>query len=170
MREAETTLQVSQLTLNGTCVLVTRLCKYCTNYKNSFKRLGTNLSFPDRIIHASMFNDITNWDVSLKRLKWLLTHQDSDLVVGVSVVQDRKRHGHILENTHLTNFADGEWDKIALRMIRELITSKHPVLNLSNILVTGHTSEGGHFGKRPDTEQSTFKRGKQGTTQNTSQI
>ena len=53
-------------------------------------------SFPDRIIFASMLNDITNWksrigkiNVKLKRRKWLLTQQDSDLV-GVSV-QDQKK-------------------------------------------------------------------------------
>ena len=30
----ETTLQVSRLTLNGTCVQVTRMCKYCNNSKH----------------------------------------------------------------------------------------------------------------------------------------
>ena len=39
----DTTLQVRQLTLNGTCVLVTRLCKHCMSCKNSFRRPGTNL-------------------------------------------------------------------------------------------------------------------------------
>ena len=39
----ETTLQVSRLTLNGACVLMKRLYKYCTSYKNSCWRPGTNL-------------------------------------------------------------------------------------------------------------------------------
>ena len=48
-----------------------------------------------------MFNDITTGkvgrckiNVQVKREKWRLTKQDSDLVIGVSVVQDRKRLGH----------------------------------------------------------------------------
>ena len=39
----------------------------------------------------------------LKRKKWLLTQQDSDLVIGVSVVQDRERLGHVTTIDHLTN-------------------------------------------------------------------
>ena len=52
------------------------------------------------------------------------TQQDSDLVVGVSVVQD-----------HLTSLRDGEWDKLAHRMICG--PSNHPVFKCSNILQTG---------------------------------
>ena len=42
--------------------------------------------------------------------------QGSDLVNGVPVVQDRKRSVGVLTIDHLTNFADGEWDKLVLRM------------------------------------------------------
>ena len=42
--KTETALQVvSPLTLNGTRVLVTRLCKYCEKSKYSCRRLGTHL-------------------------------------------------------------------------------------------------------------------------------
>ena len=66
-------------------------------------------SFPDRIIFASMFNDITNWEkvrkckrnVDCKRKSRL--HQDSDLVIGGSVVQGAEKLGHIVKNDHLTN-------------------------------------------------------------------
>ena len=33
-------------------------------------------------------------------------------------------------------FADGEWDKLALRLISEFLFSKHPVFKCSNILPT----------------------------------
>ena len=100
----------------------------------------TPQSFPDSIIFASMFNDISTGrvrrcktHVQLKRMKWLLAQQESDFVVGVSVVLDRNRPGHSEERpSH--QFADGEWDKLALRMRNELITSKHPVFKCSNIL------------------------------------
>ena len=35
--------------------------------------------------------------------EWPPTQQDSDLVLGVSVVQDRKRPGHFTKNDHLTS-------------------------------------------------------------------
>ena len=61
-------------------------------------------SFPDRITSASMFNDITNWasqkvqnNVWLERLQWPLTQQNSDLVIGVLVVQHRRRPGKFNE-------------------------------------------------------------------------
>ena len=93
-------------------------------------------SYADRIVFASMINDITKWKSRkvLNREKWLLTQQNSDLVIGVSVVQDRKRFGHIMKNDQ---FADGEWDKLAVRAISELIITEHQVFKCSNILQTG---------------------------------
>ena len=65
-------------------------------------------SCPDRIIFASMFNDRINWEsqkvqtnVLLKRMMWLFTQQESDLVIGVAVVQNRKRAGNGMKNDHL---------------------------------------------------------------------
>ena len=39
--QTEMTLQVSRLTLKGTCVWVTHHCKYCTCYKHSCRKPGT---------------------------------------------------------------------------------------------------------------------------------
>ena len=79
-KKTETTLQVCRLTLNGTCVRVTHVCKYCTSCKDSCWRHEPD-NLPDRIIvFASMLNDMTNWrvrkfksNVWLKRVKWLFT-------------------------------------------------------------------------------------------------
>ena len=42
-KKTETTLQVSRLTLNGTCVRVTHQCNDCTSCKNSCREPDTNL-------------------------------------------------------------------------------------------------------------------------------
>ena len=72
--------------------------------------------------------------VRTARKKWTLVHQDSDLVIGVSVAQDWNRPGH---TTKLLIFACGEWDKFAAVMKSELSTSKHLVFQYSNMLQTG---------------------------------
>ena len=55
-------------------------------------------------------NDITTVKVGrckinawLERKKWLLTQQDSNMVFGVSVVQDQKRPGHEMYLDQFTN-------------------------------------------------------------------
>ena len=73
----------------------------------------------------------------LKRIKWLLTQQDSDLVIGVSVFQDRKRLGNTSKSKPASLFANGEWDKLASVMISEHITSKHLAFMCSNMHQTG---------------------------------
>ena len=68
-------------------------------------------------------------------MKLLLTQQDQDFF-DISVVQDRKRR-EILEERPSHQLADGEWDKLAHRMIGELVTSKQLVFKCSNILKAG---------------------------------
>ena len=58
-------------------------------------------------------------------MKWLLTKQDSDLVIGVG--QEAEKTWKYKEEQLSHQFADGGWDELALRMMGELITSKHPV-------------------------------------------
>ena len=96
-------------------------------------------NFLDGLVFVSMFNDISNWkcleeqaNVQLKREKWLLTQQASEMVIGVSVVQDLKRHGKIADRS-CHHFAEDEWEKLALRMISEFMFSKHLVLKYSNM-------------------------------------
>ena len=57
-----------------------------------------------------MFNDITRWEsqkVQAKCVVWagekVVMQQDSDLVIGVSVIQDRKRLGKTMKSDHFTN-------------------------------------------------------------------
>ena len=83
-----------QLTLNGTCVLVIQRCKYCTSCKNSCWRPGTHLSFFQTGSSSRACSTTSptgkarkrKTNVQLKRMKYL--------VIGVSVVQDRKWHEH----------------------------------------------------------------------------
>ena len=118
-------------------------------------------SFPDRIIFVSLFSDITNWESPNVRNNCLpqlnevtIQHQYSDLGVGVSVVQDRKRPRHIMKIDHLTSLLTVHGDKLALRMVGKLITNKHPVFKCSDVLQAGawmKRQKGGvrtHFQKR----------------------
>ena len=120
-------------------------------------------NFLDGLIFVSMFHDITNWkcveeqaNVQLKREKWLLTQQASEMVIGVSVVQDLKRHGKIADRS-CHHFAEDEWEKLALRMISEFMFSKHLVVKYSNMFQTsvlmkrkkGGGGAGTHFKSEP---------------------
>ena len=82
-------------------------------------------SVPDRIIFTIMFNDITDCG----------SRQCLDSAKEVATCAVRIRHGywhfcgsglgkHFERPCH--QVADGEWDELALRMIGELNTSKHP--------------------------------------------
>ena len=161
----ESTVQVSQLRLNGTCALAPLYIKYGKSSKYSCRETGhVPQNFPDRIISASMFNDITRWEsqkVQATCVVWarekVVVQQDSDLVIGVSVIQDRKRPGKTVKSDHFHKFADGGWDNLALRMINELLISKHPLFKCWNILQTGvfigRTKGGGagtHFKNEPE--------------------
>ena len=93
--------------------------------------------------------------VSFKRQKWLLSHQDSDLGIGVSAAQNRKSSGN--EDRPCRQFADGEWDKLVRRMISGLVISKHQMFKCSNILQAGvlmRRKKGGgvgtHFRNEPE--------------------
>ena len=55
--------------------------------------------------------------------------------MGVLVVQDQHRLGNTTDSDHLTNLLTV--DKLDLRMMSELVISKHSVLNSSNILLSG---------------------------------
>ena len=77
-------------------------------------------------------------NVQLKRKEWPLTQQDADLVIGVSVVQDRNRRGIITNIYQFTNLRMVRtWDKLVFRMTSELVVSKHPVFKCSNIRQVG---------------------------------
>ena len=80
-------------------------------------------SFPDRTLSRACSATSPTGKVGrckihfyVKRKKWELAQQDSDLVVAVSVIQDQNRLGHMMKIGHLTIFIDGEWDTLALRM------------------------------------------------------
>ena len=67
-------------------------------------------SFPDRIILASMFNDITNWKSPTVQTMCLAQAREVASYATrfrprcwVSVVQDRERPGHIMSVDHVTN-------------------------------------------------------------------
>ena len=84
LHRTATTLQVRQLTLSGTCVLVTRLCKYCKSYKYACRRPGTIL---------------TAFHTGSSSRAWLTTSQTCPAqakelaTYWVFTVQDRKRPG-----------------------------------------------------------------------------
>ena len=101
-------------------------------------------SLPDRIIFASMFIDITNWESQKVQNKCLaqatevaLTRQDSDLVIVCFCAPGSEKTWKCNEERPSHQFADGEWDKLCLRMTSELVTSKDPVFKCSNTLQTG---------------------------------
>ena len=65
-------------------------------------------SFPERIVCASMFNNITNWESQEVHSTCLAQANEAANYVAtfrpcVSVVQDRKRPGNDMKNDHLTN-------------------------------------------------------------------
>ena len=79
-------------------------------------------SFPERIVCASVFNNITNWESQQVHSTCLAQANEAANFIAtfrpcVSVVQDRKRPGNIMKNDHLTNLR-------TVRMISELNTQK----------------------------------------------
>ena len=102
----ETRLQVSQLTLNDTRVLATRLCNAAKAQKHSCRETRhESVSFQTGSSSRACSTTspagkvgICNLNVQLKREKCLLTQQDADLVIAVSVVQDRNRPGQIMKD------------------------------------------------------------------------
>ena len=94
-------LRGRRLKLNGTHFLETHRCRYCNIYKFSCRRPGT---YP-RVFQTESFlraRSTTSPTTQVKRCKesvwtarkkWLLTQQDSVLVIAVSVDQDRNRPG-----------------------------------------------------------------------------
>ena len=72
-------------------------------------------SFLDRIIFASVLESQKVQNKCVAQAKnWLLTQQDSDLSIGLSVVQDRKYLENSEKNRPSHQFADGEWAKLAV--------------------------------------------------------
>ena len=117
-------------------------------------------SFPAR----TMFN-ITDWESQKVQNK--CPAQASEVATYAAKVQPDCRClcGPGSEKTWTKNedrpsyqFGDGEWVKLAPRMIGELLTSKHPVFKCSNIFQTGAFDEvkgmtnefGNHFKNEPD--------------------
>ena len=122
-------------------------------------------SLPDKIIFASMLNDITNWESQKVQNKWQAEASE------VATFAARFSPGYWCicgpgsEKTWKYNeerpsrqFADSEWSKLALMIEEKLVTSKHPVFKCSNMLQTGallkrKTGGGGvgnHFRNEPD--------------------
>ena len=96
-------------------------------------------SFPDKIIFTSMFNDITDYG----RGKSL----DSEKEVATYAARFSPGYGCFCgpgsgqtwkdnESRPAAQFAKGEWNKPALKMMSELTTSKHPVFKCSSLLQT----------------------------------
>ena len=134
--------------MNGMCVLVTqtcKCCKYCKSSKRSCRRSETGQdlgNFLDRIFFAFMFDCITckSWKVQdqcpaqakegatyaagFRLGYWCFCGPGSEKTWTCN--KDRPSH----------QFADGEWDNLALRLISEFLFSKHPVFKCSNILQT----------------------------------
>ena len=80
-------------------------------------------SVPDRIIFASMLNDITTGkvggykiNVQLKRVTWPLAKQISDLVYRHFCGAGSEKVWKYHEERPTHQFADGEWEKLALTL------------------------------------------------------
>ena len=93
-QKTETTLKVRRLKLNGTVCSGGASLRILHQLQNSMSESGPPESFPDRILFASMFNNITDY-TSRKVARKVsgphersgpLVQQDSDLVTGVSLV------------------------------------------------------------------------------------
>ena len=117
-KRTETTLQVRRLTLTGSCVQVTHQRTYCTSYENSCRRLGTYVRvFQEGTSSRTCLTTSPTGktrkcktNVWIKRMKWLLTQQDSDQVTGVSAVHDQKDLD-IQWRPTISPFYRREWDK-----------------------------------------------------------
>ena len=89
-------------------------------------------NIPNRIIFASMFNDITNWerrkvqDECKAQAKEVATYEER-LGLGYwcfcGSASEKTLTYHEERPSH--QFADGGWDNLALRMINEFFMSKH---------------------------------------------
>ena len=103
--KTETTLQVSRLTLDGTSVLLTRQCKYCTRCKNSCRTPGTNL-----IVFQTGSTSPTG---KARQVKNRCLAQPNE----------------VAKTDHLTNL-QAVWDKLALKIMEKLITNEQPCVQL----------------------------------------
>ena len=152
--------------MNGMCVLVTQTCK---SSKRSCRRSLTGQepgNFLDRIIFAVMFDYITwkslkvqdqcpaqakegaTYAASFRLCYWCFCGPGSEKTWTYN--QDQPSY----------QFADGEWDNFALRLISEFLFSKHPVFKCSNILQTDVLMKrkrgggaGTHFKSEPDARE-----------------
>ena len=98
-KKTEATLLARHIKKNGTYVLETHRCRCCKSYTHSCPRTGTN----PRVFQtgsSSRACSTTSPTTEVERSKesvwtgrrmWPLTQQDSDLVIGVLVVQDRNK-------------------------------------------------------------------------------
>ena len=105
---------------------------------HSCRRPGTNvMSFSDRIIFASIFSDMTNWetrkvqDTCRAQAEKVATYaarctRGYGCFCGPGSEKTRKEYRE--RPSH--QFSDGEWDALALRIIGELSISKHPVFQV----------------------------------------
>ena len=86
-------------------------------------------SFPERITDCTC--------VWTARKKWSSMQKDSEVVIGVSVVQDGNRPGTTTSQDLLLNLATRSGTNSISVMTKELITSKYPVFKCSNMMQTG---------------------------------
>ena len=117
----------------------------------------------NRIILASMFNDITSWESLAVQAKSFARAKESFHAArfrpgywcfcGPGSAKTRQHN----EERPSHQPADSEWDKLDVMAIRELTICKHPVFQCPNILETGALTkrqEGGgvgtHFRSEPD--------------------
>ena len=113
----------------------------CKRYKGSRRRPGTHLTVPDRIIFASMFIDITNWES--QKVQHKCTAQANEVAIHAARFRpgywyfcgpgSKKTWTHH-EHRPSHQFADGESHKLALSDPRTY--RQHLVFKCSNMLQT----------------------------------
>ena len=124
----ETALQVSRLTLNVTCPDDTSL--QIIQKLNAFmSETGQQPeSFRDRIIFASMFNDNTCWESP--KVQQTCPVQPKEVAIHAARFRlgcwclcgpESEKTSTYSEQRPSHQFADGEWNKLDLRMTSELI-------------------------------------------------
>ena len=148
----------TRLTQNGTYVLETHRCRYCKSFKNHVGERKNHVSepemLPERIICASMFNDITEYGRKVQG-KCLNSAKE------VASCAAKFRPGYWCfcgpgsePDLEIPHFASEEWDKLAAVITSEIITSKCLVFMCSNMLQTGiFTSKNGKPGMHVKTSK-----------------
>ena len=151
--EAEQTLQVSRLTLNGVLVQVTHRCTYCTSCNNSCRKPGTTLRmFQTGSSSRARFNDIT--DYTRKKVQGNCLESAKDVASFAARFRPgswcfcgpgSKQTWKYTESRLAAQVGNGEWDKLALRMTRCFITSNHLVFKCGDDCCFGFSWHGNGY-------------------------